>query len=136
MAIIDVSMEEKVLIPGLLSSVQEDVHWIFHIKRKDVSSKQQKLQKTHFLLCPPIDQSSATLIMTGKQSSPLCLHYSSILTVLIVSCLVAVSSSAPLYKRESESTGGLRLDDIGVYFKMIVEEIDFIPSTLSREVSN
>ena len=102
--------------------------------------------KSHFnppkklkrFLHSPIHQSSATLIMTGKQGSPLCLCYSSVLTVLIVGCLVAVSSSAPLSKRESECirARGLHLDDIGVYFKMIVEEIEFIPSTLSQEVSN
>ena len=58
--------------------------------------------------------------MTGKQSSPLCLCYRTVLTVLIVSCLVAVCSSAT---QESKSTRDLHLDDIGVYFKIIIKEI-------------
>ena len=70
--------------------------------------------------------------MAGKQSSPLCLHSSSYLTVLMLSCLLAASSSASLAQR---SPMQLEVDDIGVYFKWIVEAANPEPSTLSTEVS-
>ena len=72
--------------------------------------------------------------MAGKQSSPLCLH----MTVLVLSCLLAASSSAPQAQkpREDRSTTQLEVDDIGVYFKWVVEAANPEPSTLSMEVSN
>ena len=51
--------------------------------------------------------------------------------VLLMSCLVAMSSSAPLNDALPRS---LHLDDIGAYFRMVVKEINIIPSNLSLEV--
>ena len=59
-------------------------------------------------------------------------------TVLVLSCLLAASSSAPQAQklREDRSTTQLEVDDIGVYFKWVVEAANPEASTLSMEVSN
>ena len=59
-------------------------------------------------------------------------------TVLVLSCLLAASSSAPQAQklREDRSTTQLEVDDIGVYFKWVVEAVNPEASTLSMEVSN
>ena len=84
------------------------------------------------LILRPTHQSSVAQTMAGKQSSPLFLHSSSYLTVLVLSCLLAASSSASLAQRRPMQ---LEVDDIGVYFKWIVEVANPEPSTLSVEVS-
>ena len=58
-------------------------------------------------------------------------------TVLVLSCLLAASSSAPQAQkpREDRSTTQLEVDDIGVYFKWVVEAANPEASTLSM-VSN
>ena len=59
-------------------------------------------------------------------------------TVLVLSCLLAASTSAPQAQklREDRSTTQLEVDDIGVYFKWVVEAVNPEASTLSMEVSN
>ena len=58
--------------------------------------------------------------MTGKQSSLL----SSFTTLLLVISLVTISSSAPTQRQGSEQQSrGLHLDDIGAYFRILVEGI-------------
>ena len=98
----------------------------------------QVKQKRHFYTSFSDPQSSAAQTMAGKQSSPLCLHSSSYLTVLVLSCLLAASTSAPQAQkpREDRSTTQLKVDDIGVYFKWVVEAVNPEASTLSMEVSN
>ena len=58
--------------------------------------------------------------------------------MLVLSCLLAASSSAPQAQklREDRSTTQLEVDDIGVYFKWVVEAVNPEASTLSMEVSN
>ena len=94
---------------------------------------EQVKQQNHFYTPhSPTHQSSVAQTMTGKQNFILCLHSSSCLTVLVLSCLLAASSSAPLAQRPPMQ---LEVDDIGVYFKWVVEAANPQPSTLSVEVS-
>ena len=61
------------------------------------------------------------------------LPYGGHLTVLTISCLVAVAFSHPV---KDHNTRPLHMDDIGAYFRIIVEEIEFVQSNLSLEVSD
>ena len=71
--------------------------------------------------------------MIGKQSSPVSLSYGICLTLLLVSSLVDISSSVPLIERNVRP---LHLDDIGAFFRIVVQKIEIEGTNLSMEVSD
>ena len=80
-------------------------------------------------------QSSYTIIMTSKQSSPLPGLTTGVLTLLLLSCLVAITSSAP--NRGGNNCPCLRplhSNDIGVFLRRVVLPFTLEHTDISSEV--
>ena len=71
--------------------------------------------------------------MAGKLSSSFVLPSGSFLTVLIIASYLSIMSSSG--QSTDPNLRPLYLDDFGAYCRLIVEEIEFLQSNLSLEVS-